>query len=329
MSQLLPLALFLFFFSHELIAKIHYPDFDYSMRRQGLGLEALTPDFNEKTLKIYRERNQELLSFFKQLYYQNIKEAEQESKNTQRIPRIVHQIWLGSPVPNEFRKWMNSWRQEGWEYKLWTDDEIAKLDMHNRELYDRSENFAEKSDIARLEILYQYGGLYVDTDFECLNIAIFNELHQGFDFYIGFEPLEHGYTSKFNMNKFCNALIASAAGHPLLHDLIANIKANYLAYRRCCSAIQRTGPSYLTRIICEFEMAGTHNNRNIYLPCTFFYPLNEPEIRLASDFKLWLPNETAGIHYWYGSWTNCSKLEGRFNPLDSIHLNTYTIEEPK
>ena len=264
--------------------------------------------------KIYEERNQELLTFFKQLYYQNIKEAEQESKITHRIPRIVHQIWLGSPVPNEFRQWMDSWRHEGWDYKLWTDEEIAKLNMRNRELYDRSENFGEKSDIARLEILYQYGGLYVDTDFECLKIDTFDELHRGFDFYIGFEPLEHGYTNKFNMNKFCNALIASAAAHPLLHDLIENIGANYLAYQRCCSAIQKTGPSYLTRIICEFETAGTHDNRNIYLPCTFFYPLNEPEIRKAVDFHLWIPNETAGIHYWYGSWTKSSKLLG-----ESIH----------
>jgi mannosyltransferase OCH1-like enzyme len=224
---------------------------------------------------------------------------------------------------------MDSWRHEGWEYKLWTDEEIAKLDMRNRALYDQSENFGEKSDIVRLEILYQYGGLYVDTDFECINIDIFDELHRGFDFYIGFEPLEHGFTNKFNMNKFCNALIASAAGHPLLHDLIENIRANYLAYRRCCSAIQKTGPSYLTRIICEFETAGTHDKRNIYLPCTFFYPINEPEIRKASDFQLWIPNETAGIHYWFGSWTKCSKLAGRCNPLDSVYLNTSTMEEPK
>src|SRR5262249_9012401 len=149
LSRLFVLALSLFLFRQELIAKITYPDFDHSMQRQGLGLEALHPDFNEENLRIYKERNQELLSFFKRLYYQNIKEAEQESNNTLRIPRIVHQIWLGSPVPEAFRQWMDSWRHEGWEYKLWTDEEISKLKMHNRMLYDRSENFAEKSDIVR------------------------------------------------------------------------------------------------------------------------------------------------------------------------------------
>ncbi len=328
-SRLLKLALFLLFFRPELNAKIHYPDFDHSMRRQGLGLEAFDPDFNEQSQKIYEERNQELLSFFTQLYYQNIEAAEKDPEKIQRIPRIVHQIWLGSPVPTEFRQWMDSWHHEGWEYKLWTDEEIAKLPMYNRVLYNQVENLGEKSDIARLEILNQYGGIYVDTDFECLNISIFDELHQGFDFYIGFEPLEHGYTNKFNMNKFCNALIGSRSDHPLLRDLIENIQANYLAYRRCCSAIQRTGPSYLTRIICEFETVGAHDMRNIYLPCTFFYPINEPEIRKASDFELWIPKETAGIHYWYGSWTNNSKLKNKFDPLDSIHLNVYNMENKK
>jgi len=327
-SRLLILVLYLFFFRPELSAKIQYPDFDHSMCRQGLGLESLNSNFNERSQRIYEKRNQEFLSFFKQIYYQNIKEAEQESKKIEHIPRIVHQIWLGSPVPNEFRQWMDSWRHEGWEYKLWTDEEVAKLNMVNRALYDQSENFGEKSDIARLEILYQYGGLYVDTDFECLNIDIFAELHRGFDFYIGFEPLEHGFTHKFNMNKFCNALIGSAAGHPLLHDLIVNIKANYLAHRKCCNTVLRTGPIYLTRIICEFETAGTHDKRNIYLPCTFFYPLTGPEIRKISDFQLRIPNETAGIHYWCGSWTKYFKLPGRSNPLDSIYLDTYSRAEP-
>lgn len=317
---------FFIILSLKLFSLLPVPDFDQSMLRQGLRLEELNVDFNEVGQKIYGERNQEILSFFRELYYKNIQEAAQFPEVKDRIPRIVHQIWLGGPVPNEFRHWMDTWRNQGWEYKLWTDAEIAKLKMRNKALYDLAENYGEKSDIVRLEILYQYGGLYVDTDFECLNIEIFNDLHRGFDFYIGFEPLEHGFTNKFNMNKFCNALIGSAIGHPLMHDFIENIQANYLAYRKCCTAIQRTGPSYLTRIIWEFEAAGTHNNRNLYLPCTFFYPISDPEVRKATCFELWVPNETAGIHYWYGSWHR--NFGSEFNPFEAIRVN-YTSEDQK
>jgi mannosyltransferase OCH1-like enzyme len=34
--------------------------------------------------------------------------------------------------------------------------------------FDRASNFGEKSDIWRYEILFRLGGVYVDTDFECV-----------------------------------------------------------------------------------------------------------------------------------------------------------------
>ncbi len=286
-------------------ATIAYPDFDQSMLRIGLDLETIDPGFNLKNRKQYDARNQQLIEFFRSMYYKNIEEASND-QSTLRIPRIIHQIWLGSPVPEVFREWMNTWiNLEGWEYRLWTEKEIDKLNLYNRALYDQSTNYGEKSDIVRLEILSQFGGVYADLDFECINPEIFEELHHSFDFYIGFEPLEHGFTNKFNMFKVCNAIMASSPGHPLILDLIENLKANYLAYKRCCNAVQRTGPSYLTRLICQHEYSRAHNKRNMYLPCTFFYPISEPESRYLfqhPDLQAHIPPETAGFHYWYGSW---------------------------
>src|SRR5690606_29316863 len=42
--------------------------------------------------------------------------------------------------------------------------------MDNFNNFDRiveTKNFAQKADIMRYEILYKYGGVYVDTDFQC------------------------------------------------------------------------------------------------------------------------------------------------------------------
>lgn len=286
-------------------AKIEYPDFDTSMLRKGLFLDQIKPGFNEENRMILENRDQYRIKFFRDLYNRNIDLAS-EDQELLRIPKIIHQIWIGSPVPDRLKQWMESWSQlSGWEYKLWTDLEIAELPMHNRDLFEESVNFGEKSDIARLEILNQFGGVYVDTDVECLQPEIFDELHHSFDFYIGFDPLEHGFTYKFNMLKFCNAVIGSIPGHPLLHDLVINLKANYRAYQTCCTAIQKTGPSYLTRIICEYEENNLGEKRNMYLPCTFFYTVSEPEMRFFMkhpNLTLPLLPETAGFHYWIGSW---------------------------
>ncbi len=321
---MMPLLFCLFYSFSNLEAKIAYPDFDQSMLRIGLGLEATDPGFNIRNRKRYQSRNQQLIEFFRAMYYKNIEEAAHD-QSALRIPRIVHQIWIGSPVPDNFREWMSTWMNlEGWEYKLWTDAEISQLSLYNRVLYDQSTNYGEKSDIVRLEILSMFGGVYVDVDLECINPEIFEELHHSFDFYIGFEPLEHGFTNKFNMFKVCNAIIASAPDHPLIRDLIENLKANYLAYMRYCNAVQRTGPSYLTRLICEHELSGTHHKRNMYLPCTFFYPVSEPETRyLVQHPELALPitSETAGIHYWYGSWWKADRFDSNNGHIQKTLVN--------
>ncbi len=97
-----------------------------------------------------------------------------------------------------------------WEYKLWTEKEIDALSLKNREMYDYAVNYGEKSDIARYEILYRFGGVYVDTDFE--SYKPLDTLHQAYDFYIGIQPLDTGHV------QLGIGIIGSRPGHPLLES---------------------------------------------------------------------------------------------------------------
>jgi len=86
------------------------------------------------------------------------------------IPKIIHQIWIGDQSKKpEFL--MNTWKQEGWEYKLWREKEIDDLGLVNRKLYDyyvAKGQLYGASDVARIEILEKYGGVYIDADTERL-----------------------------------------------------------------------------------------------------------------------------------------------------------------
>lgn len=287
------LVVFCLFFRLE-GGPVVYPDFDVSMLRQK-GVEgnyALQK-------KRYADMDQELVAAFKRNYEKNI--SDQLDDQNYRIPRIIHQIWLGGEVPEKYHKWMAVWASlKGWEYRLWMDEDVKSLNLYNKDVYELSKNKGEKSDILRLELLSQYGGVYVDVDYECVNVDVFEELHKQYDFYIGFEPLQHGVISTRNMFKMCNALIASIPHHPLVKHLIVNMKANYLAYHPFTGALERSGPSYLTRVICEYILQNPDRYRNMYLPCTFFYPFTEKDLMSGKSFEC-LP-ETAGIHYWSGSW---------------------------
>jgi len=301
------------------------PDFKWSIFLSGID-GRLT-----KYENIYTNLDPKYIQLFEGIYNRGIAEANAEPwQATGRIPKIVHQIWLGGAVPEIYRSWMSSWLAlEGWEYKLWTDADLKNISLYNQDLFDMTKNIGEKSDILRLEILFQYGGVYVDTDFECLRPNFFEEFHQKFDFYIGIEPLFHGIIPEYKTVKFCNAIIGSAPQHTLLKDLLVNMKANYFAYLNG-RVIERTGPSYISRIISQYELRGAHKQRNMYLPCSFFYPfailekknyINHPE----KVFDLF--PETVAIHYWMGSWHKTKQADTQSYLLDQSNYQSYLLDD--
>ena len=89
-------------------------------------------------------------------------------RQEKKIPKIIHQMWIGKN-PNPFVKEMQDWKEKNpdYEYKLWTDDNIPKL--RNQKQYDEIKQWCGKGDILRYELLYDYGGIYLDSDTVCVN----------------------------------------------------------------------------------------------------------------------------------------------------------------
>lgn len=83
------------------------------------------------------------------------------------IPKIIHQVWIGPKEPphillDSVRKFTETW--PNWTYKLWREKDVEQLRMLNQETYDREELYAGKSDVLRYEILWRFGGMYIDAD---------------------------------------------------------------------------------------------------------------------------------------------------------------------
>jgi hypothetical protein len=287
---------------------ITYPDFMVSMSRKGADFHKFEEFFINNQNDCSRIQNLEL---FRTCYTRNVL-LSQGLKNSYRIPKMIHQIWLGSPVPVKYTAWMKSWAELlDWEYRLWTDDDVNDILLYNQDLYDQASNYGEKSDILRLELLLHYGGIYVDIDFECINGNVFDELNRSFDFFVGFEPIEHGVIN--GTYKICNAIIAACPYHPIIKNLMINMRSNWEQFMNE-SAVQKSGPDYFSRMILSYEKGNLlspevkNNNskyRNMYLPCTFLYPFSEPNIKYAKTRQELIDQispETAAIHYWSGSW---------------------------
>ncbi len=93
------------------------------------------------------------------------------------IPKILHQIWLGKATQHpKFIEWRARWRElhPDWQLKLWTGPAntitvfsgTEHITTGHPELIAKSSYIGQCANIFRLEILFEQGGIYIDTDVE-------------------------------------------------------------------------------------------------------------------------------------------------------------------
>lgn len=221
-----------------------------------------------------------------------------------KIPKIIHQIWLGSPLPEEFKvlqqTWIDHHMNRGWVYKLWTDEDVKQLNLYNQEFYNATDNFGIKSDLLRWELLYEYGGVYIDTDYECLRAL--DELHYTYDFYTALQPLDTLFV------QLGAALVGSVPGHPILKHCIETIKNDW----HHKGAPKKTGPVHFTKSF--YAMAGKEGSKDIAFPAFYFYPLG---CRQTIDNRLeWVKKGAYAVHWWAKSW-----MPKQYRPLISRSID--------
>lgn len=257
----------------------------------------------------------------KKVWQRNRPSFVQTAKTT-KIPKIIHQIWLGPKrPPGFFLKFRESWQKlhPDWEYRLWTDADLATYDFELRDLFDQSENYGEKSDILRCEILLKYGGIYVDADFECLKPV--DELLNKYDFFAGIEP-PHEIPESSRVLLVSNALIGTVPAHPILKRWKTLIRERWKkAETECFTNIEKV----LVRTFLSFgraveEKIESSEHTNIVFPSTYFFPIRPESLRkpveppnlikkvlIAFDLKKDHPfahvmPETMAVHHFAGTW---------------------------
>lgn len=85
------------------------------------------------------------------------------------IPKIIHYCWFGrKPIPDQYKKWMASWHRYCPDYEIREWNESNYDITKNRYMYEayKNEKWGFVPDYARLDIIYQHGGIYLDTDVE-------------------------------------------------------------------------------------------------------------------------------------------------------------------
>lgn len=85
------------------------------------------------------------------------------------IPKIIHYCWLSSdPYPESIQKCIDSWKRYLPDYKLmlWNFDRFPQGKSKWVDQAFDTHNYAFAADYIRLYALYNYGGIYLDSDVE-------------------------------------------------------------------------------------------------------------------------------------------------------------------
>lgn len=127
------------------------------------------------------------------------------------IPKIIHYCWFGgNPLPEEAKYYISTWEKycPDYEIKEWNENNFdVNQNQYCREAYE-AKKWAFVSDYARLKILYDHGGIYMDTDVEvCKN---FDDLRE-YEFWSGFESeiqIQTGIMASCKDNKLLRYLLS-------------------------------------------------------------------------------------------------------------------------
>jgi hypothetical protein len=201
------------------------------------------------------------------------------------IPRRIHRIWLGSPPPQDYIDNAQTWLDvnPGWTLTEWDEQSLLDLGLENQALWDEAAEHLSsrllsrfRSDIARYELLWRFGGMYVDHDFVALRPIA---------------PHIAGKTCFAVQEKpglIANGLLGSIPKHPLMRLLIDEAPESFRK-RPKQQPWRSVGPAFLT------NLADGRGDLHV-LPKRLFLPYHYTE--LGKDGRGTVPDDAVCEHTW-------------------------------
>ena len=132
------------------------------------------------------------------------------------IPKIIHYCWFGNnKKPENVIQFINNWKEKLPNFKImeWNEKNFdVNMLKYTKEAY-KNKKYAFVSDVARIEALYEYGGVYLDTDIEIKKD--FSHLLEKYKLIMGYEA---------DGNHLMTAFIASEKGNPFIKEILETYK---------------------------------------------------------------------------------------------------------
>lgn len=209
------------------------------------------------------------------------------------IPKIIHYCWFGkNNKPDFILNCIETWKFHLHDYEIieWNEDNFdLSKNIFISEAYSKKK-WAFVSDYVRAYVLYNIGGIYLDTDVE-IRHTLNNFLHHGA--FSGFEDYGFPFTALWGAKK----------GHNWPKKIITY-------YDTLCSFDDKTNTRIVTEFLIKYYKVDPFKNKIQYL--------NDEICIYPSNFFCLNIEQNYAIHHFQGSW-----LEEKNNDYNSKILKVY------
>ncbi|OUP22364.1 hypothetical protein B5F29_01080 [Lachnoclostridium sp. An196] len=210
------------------------------------------------------------------------------------IPQIIHYCWFGkNKKPQIAVDCIETWKHffPGWEIIEWNEDNYDLTSIPYIDDAYKLKKWAFVSDLVRLDVLYRYGGIYLDVDVEFIKC-----LPEEFLNYRGFMGFEHTKT-------IAPGLIFGVEKEDIfIKQVLESYEGEHFYYNK--NGIYKTINTRITNALVEMGLVknneyqvvdGFHIFPSEYF-CGYNTDIREPEIT----------DKTICWHHYLGSWSNPS-----------------------
>lgn len=202
----------------------------------------------------------------------------------QEIPRLMHFIWVGKPMPEHLMHNIDIWREmhPGWRIHIWNDRSFGWL--HNQRLFSEAESIVPRdavgqfrSDVARYEIILKHGGFYADVDTYPVK-PIDDSILYHTEFAVQEDPSWIG-----------NTYLGSCSGNPIFRQIVDGMAMNVKRHRGKRANVL-SGPKYITPIWRK-------HGGNV-APISWGFPYSYTHVKRGTVPDTIGP-ETYAVHQWH------------------------------
>lgn len=223
------------------------------------------------------------------------------------IPKVIHYCWFGGKeLPQKEKQCIQTWKEILPDYEIvrW-DESNFDININNyvKEAYD-SKKYAFVSDFARFHILYNYGGIYMDTDVKVLKRLDHFLENEAF---LGFE----------NNDMIAPGLIFGAKKeNKIIEEIIEGYK-NRRFILNDGKLNLTTVCEYTTNILKNYGLKSNNKEQKVgnikIYPTDYFCPLD------YNTGKTQITVNTHTIHLYNASWQNNSqKIKARIKRIFGV-----------